>query len=187
MARRGLWSAHRYLEADSGNTRTVGRDGRPLVRPWRLVAPEIAERVRVHRRARPQPRWPRLLGGVFVLTAMVAAFDPVHSIPRHVAGSASTETGGPPLHLSAIAPDGQVAGDAWHFAWRGARAGDRLTLVVCDASYEEVLRVGVQGESFAPEAPLRDRLAALGTFHWFVETTVGDRTFRSPFATCERR
>lgn len=188
MGRWGLWSAHRYLEADTGNTRWFGRDGRPLTRPWRAVDADVMDRVRVQRRARPQPRWPRLLGGLCLASAFVAAFDALHPIPRHVAGSASTETGGAPLPLSAVAPSGAIGAEGWRFEWRGAKPEDPATIVVCDASYAEMLRVtDLRGSSFAADATLRQRLTELGTFHWFVETSVGERVHRSRFTTCEIR
>ena len=117
---------------------------------------------------------------------MVYAFDPVHPVARHVAGSSSTETGGVPLQLSGVAPSGAIAGP-WQFAWRGGRTDEALTLVVCDASYEETLRLAVRGHSFAPDATLQQRLAELGTFHWFVEAKVGERILRSSLTTCEIR
>lgn len=185
MAKWGLFGAHRYLEAERGAGRTHGPDGRSLQRPWRVVREDTALLARRRREARPQPRWPRRLGVVLILIAVVNALHPVHPIPPHVAGSASARTGVVPSPLRTLSPLGAVDGAPTRFEWTGA---DRVSLVLCDAGYEPIARFDdLRGGSWDANRELRTLLAAARTFHWFVEVCADGRTVRSPFASCDIR
>lgn len=181
-----LWfAAHRGFAAGAGAPRTVGADGRPLLRPWRTRRPEIAQRARGVRAARPQPVWPRMLGIVLIGVAGIAALHPVGPVPTHVAASASTRPGGDLHGLLALAPAGELAAEPVAFHWRaeGVRA-DEVALVLCDGSYAPRLRLdGVRGSSLPVSGRLAELLANGGTFHWYVEASSDGRVARSAFET----
>lgn len=186
MSRWALWSAHRYVRAGASAPRLHGPDGRELVRPWRLTAAEIERRVRQLRAARPQPKWPRLLGVLLLALAGVAALHPVGSIPTHVAASASARPVPRLLSLRGESPDGDVDAAPTWFRWRseGLDAALPRTVVLCDASYTEIARAaGVAGDGWQASGRIGELLAGGGTFHWFVEATASGRLVRSPLQT----
>lgn len=189
MAKWGLFGAHRYLEPDAGPGRLVGPDGRDLRRPWRVVSAEAKAMATRVRAMRPRPAWPRLLGFSLITIAVVAAMRPVgsvHPIARHVGRVSSAPPASGPLPVEALSPDGPIAAVPDRFSWSAAADRGSCAVVVCDASYAEMLRVdGIASGEWRPDAALRKRLAEAGTFHWFVEQKRGERVVRTPFASCE--
>ncbi|MBL8748984.1 MAG: hypothetical protein JNK78_07480 [Planctomycetes bacterium] len=189
MAKWGLFGAHRYLEPDAGPGRLVGPDGRNLRRPWRVVSAEAKATAMRVRAMRPRPLWPRLFGISMIAIAVAAALHPfgsVHPIARHVGGVSSAPPASWPLPAGPLSPDGCITAVPDRFSWSAPADRVPFAVVVCDASYAELLRVdGIAAAEWHPDAAVRERLAEAGTFHWFVEQRRGERVARTPFASCE--
>jgi hypothetical protein len=188
MSKWAIWTAHRYLERDSGPRRT-GRDGRPLARPWRDPAPEVRAAAASARAARAQPRWPRLVGFALVGVACMFALEPVRPVvaDRRASGASGTVPAG--AGFAADAPVGAVAAAALtEFRWRAGDVAPPFTFVLLDGAYAELARRDGIG---AARLPVDAGLAALLTpgqlRHWHV---LGDRAGKpvaSPLARVEIR
>jgi len=184
MARWAWFATDRGGRGGASAPRVFGPDGRELLRPWRVTAPEVEQRVQQLRAQRRQPVWPRLLGALLLSVAGVAALHPVGSIPTHVAASSSARPGGGLLALRLESPAGELTAAPAAFRWRGEGAHAVDSLVLCDASYAEIARVdGIDRASWQVAGPVADLLAPGGTFHWFVESTAAGVTRRSTLET----
>jgi len=191
MSKWALWCAHRYLGRDS-NARMYGANGRPLQAPWRVrseAAKEIAARLRA---ARPQPRWPHLLGWLLLGTAACAVVHPDYAMPSPLPlASARAPAEIKPFVL--LGPSGPSEGVPRQFEFRAAGVPPPYRLVFCDEDYTEVaVAQAVEASCFRPGPELAAKLGTQGTLHWFVE---GERVgrdglaqrVRSAFETCQIR
>lgn len=179
MARWAVFTVRRGGATGASAPRRFGADGRELRRPWRMTAEGVRLQVRHLRAARRQPLGPRVLGMLLLGVAGVAALHPVGPMAWHVAGSASARTVPGLLPLSQPAPVGAVTAPPTSFCW--GTASSPHTLVVCDASYAEIVRVdGIGGGTWQVTEPLAAQLAGGGTFHWYVLSGGAGAVSRSP-------
>lgn len=182
MARWALFTASRYLESDRGPAgRMSGRDGRPFARPWRSPTERVVTAAQVVRARREQPRWPRLLGLGMMGVAAFAAVHPVDPIAAvapvapQVAPTVSAVPPGGLLPIAAMAPAGPCEGVPDRFAWREDQPlAGRRAVHLLDAGYNEIACLdGSETATVAVPAAVAARLAAGGTFHWFVTAETG--------------
>lgn len=188
MSRWAIWAAHRYLEPDAG-ARRVRPDGVPFARPWRDPSPEARAATAAARAARPQRRWPRLVGFALVGVACIFALEPALPVDPDRRPSGASGTGLAGNGLAAEAPVGEAAAAALaEFRWRAADAAPPYTLVLLDAAYVELARRdGIGGLRAPVDAGLAALLAPGQTRHWYV---LGDRAGKpvaSPVARVEIR
>jgi hypothetical protein len=165
--------------------RTVRADGVPFGRPWRTASPDVVARVNRLRNERRQPRWPRALGVGLMAVALFAAWRSIDSAVSHVQAVASADPHAGQVELRAGFPAHEVKGTPSRFEWQAS--ADAVVVVLCDASYREILRIEARGGSLLSEGALARELTAGGTFHWFVECAQGGRLSRSPFQTFQIR
>jgi hypothetical protein len=186
MSKWALFAAHRYVRWGSG-ARTVGPDGRKLLRPWRVRSDAAEQEAKRRRAARAQPRWPRPLGFLLIVVAVLAVNESDWPIPTHVqASSAERPAGLSPL--IAESPIGPVEGVPVVFLWAPADVPPPFRLVVLDASYDEIARIeDIGGTTLRPPVELAQRLASGGDFHWYVEATITPEPVRSLLKTVEIR
>jgi len=181
----GWFSAHRYLRSGS-TARTVGADGRPLQRPWRVWSETAEQECQRIRAGRPQPIWPRALGWTLLGVAVLAVIDANHPLPREAPAS-SARPAESLVWLAAESPDGPCEGVPREFRWSGDVAPP-YRLVVLDGGYAELVRIDDLGApACPPSAALAALLATGGTFHWYVEGEREGHRTRSPLQTVEIR
>lgn len=181
MAKWALWSAHRYLERQAARPRRG--DGVAWSYPWRrrsVTAIVIAANLRA---ARPQPRWPRLVGALCLGLAALAAAAPGLSMPTHVPGS-STHPGRGLLGLTADFPCGPLPGLPHTFRWSAPAAPGEATVVVLASDYTEFLRLDGIVDTVAPvPARVWRALREQPVLHWKVEVQGPDGTYVTPLRT----
>ncbi|MBL9079743.1 MAG: hypothetical protein JNL08_19735 [Planctomycetes bacterium] len=121
---------------------------------------------------------------LLLVVAGMAAMHPVEPIPTHVAASASARPGFYLRSLHAVSPTGDLTDPPPAFRWRANGGPGAVAFVLCEADYTEIDRIaGIDGDVLVTPEALRDRLAARGTFHWFVEAEASGRTVRSRLAS----
>jgi hypothetical protein len=188
MAKWGIWGAHRYVWAGAAAPRSIGPDGRPLSKPWRPRS-ERAQREAVSiRAARPQPRWPRILGWGCIGIALFAAIQPVALERQHVQLSASLlpvhESYGPAIAIPSLVFEAQ--GSVFGFD-QGPTRGP-FSLVILAEDYRELGRFG--GIVHSPyRAPLElSGLLRRGIcYHAYLLCEHFGRQVKSPLITFEWR
>jgi hypothetical protein len=181
MAKWALLSAHRYLEMQAARPRRG--DGVAWSYPWRrrsVTAITLAANLRA---ARPQPRWPRLVGVLCLGLAALAAATPGLSMPTHVPGS-STHRGGGLLGLHADFPSGPLPGLPHTFRWTAPAGATAATVVVLGSDYTELLRLdGIAGTAAPVPTRVWEELHRHPVVHWKVEVELPDGTLVTPLRT----
>ncbi|MBM3974813.1 MAG: hypothetical protein FJ301_12005 [Planctomycetes bacterium] len=187
MSKWAVWAAHRYLRPGAAEPRTIGVDGRPLLRPWRqrsATACEAALRVRA---ARPRPWWPRLLGVALLVVAGIYALDPVGPLPVDVGPARRAGTDPRSAHLLASAPRGPVdAAAAARFAFAPQGATGPFTVVVLAADYSELLRrPGLDDTACTLDDTAGQAFVAGQKYHWYVLGERSGKPVASPVVSFE--
>jgi hypothetical protein len=180
MGKWAVWAAHRYVRAGASAPREVGADGRLLGRPWRVRSPEAVTKARRVRAARPQARWPKLLGWACIGVACVAAIQPVGPMPVDVRVSAATapapEPAGRALQIQGLRFDESRGA----FRWEHLQGAGPYTFVVLGADYREVARFdGIGAAEWQPSGTVASALQAGATYHAFVRSVADRGTVRS--------
>jgi hypothetical protein len=187
MGRKGLMTALRYLGDAGDGPRLVRPDGRPLRRPLRAWSANARAEVARRRAARPQPRWPKVLGWSLLCMASLAAVNAEYPVPRPEPGVPSAAR---PLGLEAIRASAPLAvqeGIPAAFSW-ATLAAPPYTVVLYDEGYRELARVDGIGERRLPVPPqFAEALAGGGTFHWRVLAPGAAATLRSRLEWVEIR
>ena len=181
MAKWALWAAHRYVWAGAAAPRTVGPDGRLLQRPWRVRSERAAAEAHRVRAARPQSRWPRLLGWACIGVACVGALMPVGPLPPHVPVSAASGPGpevrGPAIAISSLTFDEQLGA----FRWPELPGVGAYRLVLLGADYREITTFdGIERSPWKPTDELRVSWKPTQTYHAYLLAVANDRTVKSP-------
>ncbi len=188
MGKWAVWAAHRYVRAGASAPREVGVDGRPLRRPWRVRSPEAVAKARRVRAARPQAKWPKLLGWACIGVACIAAIRPVGPVPVDVGVSASgapaPEPAGPALQIAALQFDEQRG----CFCWQELPGGGPYAFVLLGADYREIARFdGIGAAAWRPSGAVADALERGVTYHAYVQCVVDHRSVRSPLLRFTQR
>lgn len=189
MSKWAVWAAHRYLHPGAAEPRTIGVDGRPLLRPWRQRSPAAREAALLVRAARPRPWWPRLLGFGLLAVAGIYALDPVGPLPADVGPARRAGTDLRSAHLLASAPRGPVdAAAATRFAFTPQGATGPFTVVVLAADYSELLRrPGLDGTACTLDSTEGKSLAVGQKYHWYVLGERSGKPVASPVVSFEIR
>lgn len=189
MSKWAVWAAHRYLHPGAAEPRTIGVDGRPLLRPWRQRSPAAREAALRARAARPRPWWPRLLGFFLLAVAGIYALDPVGPLPKDVGPARRAGTDLRSAHLLATSPRGAVdAAAATRFAFAPQQASGPFTVVLLAADYGELLRLpAADGTARIVDSTEGKALVVGQKYHWYVLGEHGGKPVASPVVSFEIR
>lgn len=92
------------------------------------------------------------------------------------------------MPLATESPAGPHEGVPLAFVWRTTDVPPPYALVVLDDGYTELARIDDIGPMrYVPSSDLVSRLATGGSYHWFVEGSLGGRPTRSPLTRLEIR